>query len=370
MMMDSPKILGISDVSIGYGSPIIPAFLGSLAEHYRVPRAHLLEPDQPEVPPQHDRYPVLSVTRIRSSFHPHKHSAGRVEYVLRACKEVEKLRPDILVVFCTYAIPVLFKLKWRPRFVIYYAVELTSPYGDLDVGMGRNLGGLVDLVIYPEENRAVIEAKVCGIRLPSAILYNCVNPPNPDPTAIARPDGRNGRILYSGTIDWKQTCFAHFASSRLRDAPVDFFGLPSGITAAKTKRQLGKLRGELRYMGRVDGKTLGVLRKEYAYSLVVWKPLDDNHFYAAPNKFFEALASGVPVITAPHPQCKTLVERYGCGIVLRDWSLNGFVEGIQQAVRMAPTERFGKMVEGCLEAVRKECNWEAQFAKVIPLLPT
>jgi glycosyltransferase involved in cell wall biosynthesis len=151
---------------------------------------------------------------------------------------------------------------------------------------------------------------------------------------------------------------------------VDFFGLPSGITAAKTKRQLGKLRGELRYMGRVDGKTLGVLRKEYAYSLVVWKPLDDNHFYAAPNKFFEALASGVPVITAPHPQCKTLVERYGCGIVLRDWSLNGFVEGIQQAVRMAPTERFGKMVEGCLEAVRKECNWEAQFAKVIPLLPT
>ena len=68
---------------------------------------------------------------------------------------MEQLQPDILVVFCTYAIPVLFKLKIRPRFVIYYAVELTSSYGRIDIDMGRNLDGLVDLVIYPEENRAV-----------------------------------------------------------------------------------------------------------------------------------------------------------------------------------------------------------------------
>ncbi len=362
------RIVGVSDVGIGYGSPIIPFFMNSVVDYYGDAEGVLIEPDQPEAPPRHSSFPTLSIKRILTTFHPHNEPGGRIEYIYRVAEEVKRIRPDILVIFCTYSLPVLFKLHPRPPFVIYYAIELTSPYGQFDIVMGRHINSLVDLIIYPEENRAVIDAQLCGFRdVPIVILFNCANSLE-DSFNILSPEARNGRILYAGTIDIIQTCFDYFLHEKMQHIAVDLFGKPSGIYKEKTQHALSNLKGAVRYLGYVDGQQLRELRKAYCYSIIIWRPLDDNHFYACPNKFFEAIADGVPPITAPHPQCKMLVNRYKCGIVMRDWSFDAFYEALQQGVKIYGTTHYAEMVENCRKAVIQELNWEKQFEKINPYL--
>jgi len=361
------RIVGVSDVSIGLGSTIIVAFMNSVVSHYGAD-AILIEPDQPEVPPTRSRSFGFALKRISTLFHPHNHRAGHIEYINRAAEEVENLQPDILVIFCSYAIPVAFKVHRRPPMVIYYAIELTSSYGKLHVEMGQYLNSVVDLIIYPEENRAILEDTINGSHVPSVVLYNCANKKE-SISSILPIEDRNGRILYSGTLDLRQTCFDYFLDKKMRPIPVDLFGRPSGIEKTATEKSLNDLRGEVRYMGYVENTVLEELRNRYCYSIVIWRPLDDNHFYAAPNKFFEAISSGVPPITAPHPQCKMLVERYRCGIIMRDWTFEAFYESIQRALSIYHSSRYSEMVDNCRKAIIEELNWETQFDKVKPYLP-
>ena len=54
-------IVLVSDASLGYGSPQIPAFTRSLSEHYGLP-AVILEPDTPGKPPRGSLYADLGGT--------------------------------------------------------------------------------------------------------------------------------------------------------------------------------------------------------------------------------------------------------------------------------------------------------------------
>lgn len=366
-MSSKVRIVGVSDVSVGYGSSLILYFMESLIEHYSDAEGILIEPDQPDRPPKHEWSSALSVERIFSTFHPHHSVSGRIEYIYRASEIVNKLRPDILVIYCTFALPVLFKLGRRPSLVIYYAYEMTYPYGSFDIEMNRCINAsLVDVIIYPEENRAIQELKLCGHRdTPVVTLYNCQK----GNSVIIPAHLRNGRIFYAGTIDAKRTFAYYYFHDMIQSIPIDLFGVVTGADKEALRQRLGKLSGMLRYLGYLERETLQRLRKAYCYSITMWNPIDDQHLYAAPNKFFEAIADGVPPITAPHPQCKMIVQRYKCGIIMEDWSFDAFYAAIQRALKIYGTDLYDKMVENCRKAFAEELSWEKQFEKVKPYLP-
>ena len=151
------KIAVVSDVTIGYGSPQVPLLAGSLREHYGAASSvDIIEPAQPELAPRHGQFPAFTIHRVATADHPHS-PVGRTEYVWRAAKLVNRLKPDVLVISCTYCLPVLFRLNRRPRKVIYYSIESIPFYGEFDVEMNRKVAPLLDVVIFPEENRAVLE---------------------------------------------------------------------------------------------------------------------------------------------------------------------------------------------------------------------
>ena len=369
-MSSKVRIVGVSDVSTGYGSPQVLAFVDSLVEHYGEAEGMVIEPDQSEPPRENRLHPRLRVHRIYTAFHPHFSVGGRIEYLCRAAEMVRSLQPDVLVLYCTFTLPVLFKLRRRPSLVIYYAYEMTYPYGPLDVEINRWLdASTVDLIIYPDADRAARDMRLCGHRdVPVAILYNCVNADGHGFT-YASSEARNGRILYAGTIDATRTFAEYYFRKEMKSIPVDLFGRVTGPDKETIEARLNNdLPRSVRYLGYVDGETLNTLRKTYCYSITIWNPIDDQHLYAAPNKFFEAIADGVPPITAPHPQCKMLVQRYKCGIVMDDWSFDAFFAAMKRALRIYGTASYESMVGNCREAVARELNWERQFAKVKPHL--
>ncbi len=360
------KIVVVSDVTIGYGSPQVPLLASSLAQHYPGATVEIVEPVQPELAPRHGQFPAFRFHPVTTTDHPHS-TVGRAEYIWRATKEVDRIRPDVLVISCTYCLPVVFRMKRRPKKVIYYSIESIPFYGEFDVEMNRRAAGLLDLIFFPEENRAVMEIGRCGFAgVPKLVVYNVSNRVGEGKRVLPAAE-RNGRILYSGTISRGQTFMDYYFSDKVRALPLDMFGPIKGEAADK-QRFANATGGALRYRGYVDATTLAGLRPAYAYSIVAWNPDVENQLYAAPNKFFESIADGVPPIAAPHPQCKLILERYGCGMLMADWSFDSFLSALRRGLEMYGGAEWQRMVEACGQAVASELTWDAQFEKLTPYL--
>jgi glycosyltransferase involved in cell wall biosynthesis len=349
----------VSDVCLGYGSPQIGLMAESLAEFYGA-ETLVVEPRIPALAPRHNSFPGFRIERARTVFDPYS-EVGRTEYVLEAARMLDAWAPDVLVIGCTFTLPVVFKLRRRPSFVIYYSYESVPHYGDFDVMMNRQLAGWVDLVIFPEKNRAALELSRCRFGdAPAVIVYNC-------PRRTSRPalprSARNGRFLYAGRIDPVETFAEYYTKPQLKPYCIDLYG-PLSLKDQEAEAFRNSLQEKTQYCGRLESRDLVELRRQYIYSVIIWNPRTENQLYAAPNKLFESIADGVPPLAAPHPQCKQMIEAYGCGVLLDDWSEEAFVAAFERASKLYRTSAWDEMVANCETAFRRELNWERQFEKL------
>ncbi len=350
----------VSDVCLGYGSAQIVYLVESLLQVYPGAESLIVEPAVPGQSPRHNRFPTFRIRRATTRFAPYS-ECGRTEYMLAASRLMNDWAPDLLLICCTFTLPVLFKLTKRPAQVIYFSYESIPHYGEFDVEMNRWLNGLIDVVIFPEENRAALEIGRFGFGdTPALVLYNC--PKRHDRPALPK-SLRNGRFLYSGTIDRTETLAEYFTIPEVQTYPIDLYGPIRGSEKERSEFR-SQVQGRVRYHGMVDRESIEQIRRGYAYSLVMWNPHTENQLYAAPNKFFESIADGVPPLSAPHAQCKLLTERYQCGLLLNDWSESALVAGLQSATRIYGTGQWEAMVRRCETAFRQELNWECQFEKL------
>jgi hypothetical protein len=79
--------------------------------------------------------------------------------------------------------------------------------------------------------------------------------------------------------------------------------------------------------------------------------------YACSNKFFEAIAEGVPPISSPNPQRALIINKYKCGIKMGDLSFESFYKMSKEAFELYGSDKYYQMVENCKKAVQEELNW-------------
>ncbi|MBI1756513.1 MAG: glycosyltransferase [Fimbriimonas ginsengisoli] len=356
------RVVGLADTVVGYGSPQIQRFMASLGAHHGV-RATILEPEVKGRKSVHEHYPELDIETIRIGRQPYAWPPGRAEYAAKLAKRIDEIKPDVLVIFCTFCLPALLRAKHRPKKVVYYAIEMVEPYGDADVWLNAHFRDRFDVIVFPEHNRAARDAIRCWLlERPSVVMLNCANS-RVDPEPILPATERNGRMISQGSIGYYTTFANYFLIHTSRSFPIDMFGPISGPDEMHDR--IRKLRHNVQYKGIVDNKTLGALRRHYSWGIVTWNPGKENTLYAASNKFFEYIASGVPAITAPHPQHVQFVRQYGCGIVMQEWSYPSFVAAISEAMLISRSSLYADYVGACKKAAGEELNWEAQFDKFL-----
>ena len=90
-----------------------------------------------------------------------------------------------------------------------------------------------------------------------------------------------------------------------------------------------------------------------------------NHVDAQPNKMFEYMSAGVPVITSDFPLWRQIVEGSGCGICVDPTDPAAIGEAIQSLVDNPTHAR--EMGSRGRHAVAKKYNWANEEAKLLAL---
>ncbi len=362
----SRTVITVADTVLGYGSSQILTLTKSLAE--LIGGDHKIF--QPFVPQRKfidlskDGYCVETVNTLE---HPWSW-IGRMQYLRRVANTINANRPDVLVLPNYNLIPIIELLDYKPKRIIHLALEDMEQFGTsfLAENIVRKIKQLVkkiDIWIFPEVNRAIHDCHFLDIPFDqTCILYNVTS----DALSVQPTCDRNGKIIYAGSVDFDRTAACFFASPLVATIAIDVFGSLGGSDSQKQDFLAATQNTEnrIRYFGEIPSESLASQLPSYAYSLVYWFPTNWALRNAAPNKFFQAIASGVPVIAAPHPQCVALINRYNCGVALKDWDFDTFVSGLKYAIQKIGTPRHQEMVAGCNEAYAKELNWNSQFKKI------
>jgi glycosyltransferase involved in cell wall biosynthesis len=107
-------------------------------------------------------------------------------------------------------------------------------------------------------------------------------------------------------------------------------------------------------------------------AVVAIQPSTLNHRLSTPNKLFEALAAGVPVVASDFPEMRRIVLDPGfgpLGEVCRPGDVEDVARAIRAVVERAPGDRMALRLR-CLRAAHERWNWETEVARLLELYGT
>ncbi|MFA7289613.1 MAG: glycosyltransferase [Melioribacteraceae bacterium] len=90
-----------------------------------------------------------------------------------------------------------------------------------------------------------------------------------------------------------------------------------------------------------------------------------SYYHALPNKLFEYIMAGLPVLSCPLPQMKKIVEEYNAGIIADPDNEDEVISGIKKLLESDEVIRSYKT--NCNKAAL-ELNWQKEFERAKPVL--
>lgn len=108
----------------------------------------------------------------------------------------------------------------------------------------------------------------------------------------------------------------------------------------------------VRVVGRVAIDDIDVLLGKAGLALVTLEDGPLNHRVALPNKLFQAVRAGVPVVAADLPELARVVREHGLGTLYRPGSVDSLVDAVRRA-----SQQYPGLVEA-VRAARPSLAWE------------
>jgi glycosyltransferase involved in cell wall biosynthesis len=220
--------------------------------------------------------------------------------------------------------------------------------------------GQVDGIILADESRL---RQIAGAKpLRCALVYNCLED-NPAWGQTAQPALEKLRISYVGNLQIERGLQELLeVMARRPDFELDLAGF--GGDELLILEQAGRL-DNVRWHGRVDYGRAMQLNQQAGVLIATYDPKIPNHRYSSPNKVFEAMALGKPVIVASGTNMDGLIEREGCGLVVPYGSAAALEEALDRLQSEAGlAERLGGNARRAFERVY---NWREMESRLLAL---
>lgn len=101
--------------------------------------------------------------------------------------------------------------------------------------------------------------------------------------------------------------------------------------------------------------------------LVLPRPYNKATEFAAPTKFAEYAAASKPILTTRVGDAATLVDKYNCGVAVKDSSIENLTKGITY-LKSESKEQLKRLGENSKEMAVKELNWDAIADRILQAL--
>jgi glycosyltransferase involved in cell wall biosynthesis len=266
-----------------------------------------------------------------------------VEFVTKAVVAALRSRADVYEANdLPPLLPAVVAAKLRGKPVVYRAHELWSEaspnvrFAGFWRFMERSLVPRCDYVVTPEENRSRIYEVEFGARRPPITVRNC--PPYRPPIASSRlRDELNRRgircttiVLYQGLVD-SGRCIEEIAeATRFFDDGVVLVIMGSGY--GKWASPATALAGYERIvvLAPVPYKELVPYTASADIGILLYRNDCRNNYYCAPNKLFEYMMMGLPMIAANYPGMVPLVEGNGVGLCVDPESPRAIADAVNR----------------------------------------
>ena len=135
------------------------------------------------------------------------------------------------------------------------------------------------------------------------------------------------------------------------------------------KSELEKLPGwkNVNYHGFCGRKEINEIILRSSIGIVTF--LDaPNHINAQPNKLFEYMSCGLPIVGSNFPLWKEIIEGNNCGICVDPSDKNEILRAIKDI--MSDPNKILKFGQNGRKAVETKYNWEIEGEKLINLYNT
>lgn len=260
----------------------------------------------------------------------------------------------------------LFRKKLVYDIFDYYAATQTGPQWLLKLfqKLENAVIGFADTTIICSEKR---RKQITGSRPKRlAVLHNA---PSEKQTALVEKraaqiqgDGTRVRIVYVGNLVEDRFIMKALACAE-RLPEVEFHVGGFGILEDRV-RQLAAEQENIYFYGRLAYHDVLALEQQCHIMLALYDPAVPNHVYAAPNKFYEALALGKPLIMFRGTGMAEIVEGEGLGVVC-EAAEQGLYDGFMRLLQSRP--EWDSMGDRMKKMFRDKYRWEIMEQRLLSL---
>lgn len=129
-------------------------------------------------------------------------------------------------------------------------------------------------------------------------------------------------------------------------------------------QEMSKKFSNIKYYGRLTYDQTLALEKACDVMLAIYDPKISNHRFAAPNKFYESLMLGKPLIMARNTGMSDVLEENDIGILI-DYSKAGFENGLRRIIEKR--EKWIEMGVRMKKIYKEKYNWEIMECRLLNL---
>lgn len=276
----------------------------------------------------HDKDELRDGVSIKALHRMHGRFNRMIKTVWNTYRAACAIDADIYHLHDPELIPVGLALKWRNKIVIFdshedYPADIMSK-GWIPIRIRKHVSrafAALEKYAFPKFDAVVTVHEQIARRIgqfqPKIVTVH--NFPVLDPAFIVASP-RIPRFVWLGMLSPIRGSAQIDAALKLLDgAALDVIGPVSNL-APDNK--------EITILGTFPQAEAMQMASQYLAGLVTYLP-EPNHVDALPNKLFEYMALGLPVIASNFPKWKLIIEDAGCGLLVDPTSPNDIAKALQ-----------------------------------------
>jgi glycosyltransferase involved in cell wall biosynthesis len=221
------------------------------------------------------------------------------------------------------------------------------------------------IITINEQHKKLFLNKYRKIPLPYVIMNLPFRERNSIPNQMLDFSDRKNMVIYQGIL--KKGRGLKNTIKSIQSVNRGILGIIGHGELEYELRQLVSdlnLEEKVRFYGKISWDKLLSESQKAKAGIVLFEPLSENYKYAAPNKFFEYVMAGTPLIASKIPSFEYFISKFEVGLLVDPDSL----DQISEAINKLLTDKFlwNRLHKNCLEA-REIWNWETQEDKLIDI---